>query len=214
MGVALADASEILPETAMLRYRNGSPALFSNRFRYELQRRGKGIWLDSDVYLIRPLPHLLPLFGRQDNVLLNSAVLWLQQDCEMLEPLLALFDERHVPSWLPFAARMSAHVRRFVSGRVGLERLPWGATGPLALSALAERFGVLADALPPQLLYPVPWSEAEWIFDPHQRLEHKVTPETLAVHLWNELIRRRKDEEPASGSFFERLHREARGEEP
>src|SRR6476659_583016 len=47
-GVDLADASAILPESAVLRDSTGSVALFSDWFRYELLQRGLGTWVDTD----------------------------------------------------------------------------------------------------------------------------------------------------------------------
>jgi hypothetical protein len=56
-GVVVADAAEILPEGDIR-------AHFSDHFRYELQRRNAGIWVDADVYLLAPLPSDPPyLFG-------------------------------------------------------------------------------------------------------------------------------------------------------
>ena len=54
-GVELRDAAEIVPRHGSSDHHSGSVSLFSNLFRYELQRQGLGTWLDSDVYLLKPL---------------------------------------------------------------------------------------------------------------------------------------------------------------
>lgn len=208
-GIALRDAAEILPETSVVRHRGGSPALFANRFRYELQRRGEGIWVDTDVYLLRPLPYGVPLMGLEDRDTINNAVLHLPPDSPLLPPLLSLFEERQVPSWLPLKSRLLAHVRRLGTGRVGLDHMPWGVAGPRALTALARRFGLFDQALAPEIFYPVHWAAADWIFDPARRLEDQITAATVAVHLWNELIKDAKNRMPRPGSFLARLHAEA-----
>ena len=208
-GIELADAAELLPETSIVRHRGGSPALFANRFRYELQRRGKGIWVDTDLYLLRPLPDRVPLMGLEDQDTINNAVLHLAPDSPLLPPLLSLFEERQVPPWLPLRSRIREHVRRLRTGRVALGQMPWGVAGPRALSALARRFGVFDQALPPEILYPVHWTAAAWIFDPAQRLESQITAKTVAVHLWNECIKDAKNRPPRPGSFLARLHAEA-----
>jgi hypothetical protein len=207
-GVALADAAELLPETSIIRHRGGSPALFSNRFRYELQRRGKGIWVDTDLYLLRRLPDQVPLMGLEDLDTINTAVLHLPADSRLLPPLLSLFEERQVPPWLPLRSRILAHGRRLGTGRVALGRMPWGVAGPHAMSALARRFGIFDQALAPEVFYPVHWTEAAWIFDPAQRLEGKVTAKTVAIHLWNQCIKDAKSRPPRPGSFLARLHAE------
>jgi hypothetical protein len=43
---------------------------------------------------------------------------------------------------------------------------------------------------------------------PGEHLEDRVQPETLAVHLFNQMIRDFKNTLPAAGSFLERLHHE------
>ena len=75
-GVDVADASAILPESAVLRDSTGSVALFSDWFRYELLQRGLGTWVDTDVYLVRALDTESPyLFGIKSPGILNNAVL-------------------------------------------------------------------------------------------------------------------------------------------
>jgi hypothetical protein len=209
-GVEIADAPEILGEDQITRHRAGSVALFSDRFRYELQRLGKGVWIDADLYLLRPLPATPYLFGFQDQRWINGAVLRLPQDCPMLPGLLGLFEERTVPDWLAPGAKLAAWWRLFTTGRSPLGQMPWGVAGPHALTALARRYGLLGQALPPEAFYPVAYDDAAWITNPAVRLEDVVTDRTIAVHLWNELIRPFKDAPARPGSFLERLQQEGR----
>jgi hypothetical protein len=208
-GVEIEDAALVFPRDQMIRYRKGgSTAIFANRFRYELQRRGLGIWVDCDVYLLAPIifdePHL---FGWESADLINSAVFRLPQDSPLLGPLLELFEDKIVPPWLSRRARIAAHARRLL-GRGGIARMPWGTTGPHAVTALARKAGLDRLALPRETFYPVHWGEAGWIKDPSAKLEEKVTPHTVAVHLWNEHIKTFKNAPAAEGSFLQRLQAE------
>ena len=166
-GVTLRDAAAILPESAIIRHRSGSVALFANRFRYELQRLGKGLWLDTDQYLLAPVPpgdgHL---FGWQDERHINTSVLRIPPHSPMLSELLALFEERTIPFWLPPGARLAAWLRRAWTGRAALAHMPWGTAGPRALTALARRHGFLVEALAPEVFSPVHYHDAGWIRDP------------------------------------------------
>jgi hypothetical protein len=207
-GVETADAGSVLPEAAIVRHKNGSPSLFSNRFRYALQRRGAGAWLDADVYLLRPLPEAPLLLALEDERWINPAVLRLPSDSPLLGPLLALFEERTVPFWLPPRARIAARWRLWRTGRSNLGLMPWGVAGPKALTALARRHGLAAQALPAEAFNPVHWSEAGWILDPAQGMEDRVGPGTIGLHLWNEKIKGFKDAPAPAGSFLARLQRE------
>jgi len=210
-GVELADAAEVAPADRIVRHQHGSVALFSNYFRYRLQQLGRGLWLDCDAYLLAPIEAEGDyLFGEEAPGRINGGVLRLPRDAPMLEPLIALFEERIVPDWLPWRARMAARWRLACTGRAGLSRMPWGVAGPLAMTATARRCGVAGRALPPDVFYPVRWQDAGWIRDPSVRLEAAVTPRTVAVHLWNERIKAFKDAPAAPGSFLARLQAEGR----
>jgi hypothetical protein len=208
-GVTVADAATILPRDSVIAHRSGSVALFANHFRYELQRRGLGFWLDSDVYLLSPLTGLPDhVFAWTDSDHINTAVLRLPPSCPMIAPLLEIFEEQHVPAWLPLRAKLPAWWRLKRTGRSGLSEMPWGSAGPLAFTWLARRTGLDALAMAPAVFYPMHWSRAAWIADPGIQLEEVVTPETRAVHLWNELIKGFKDASAPRGSFLSRLQAE------
>ena len=208
-GLEMADAAAILPADRIVRHHGGSPSLFSNLFRYELQRRGLGTWIDSDVYLLAPIDGGSDyLLGYEAPGVINGAVLRLPPDSPMLPPLIALFDEREVPPWLPWRARLAARLRLALTGRSGLADMPWGSAGPRALSWLAPHLGLADRALPREVLYPVPWQQAEWILDPAAALADKVAPQTIAIHLWNDRIKHLKDRPAPPGSFLARLQEE------
>jgi hypothetical protein len=209
-GVEIVDAAEILPKESIVRHSGGSVALFSDHFRYELQRQGKGAWIDADVYLLSPLPPTPYLFGFQDEKWINGAVLRLPAYCPMLPSLIDLFQEKTVPPWLSLRAKPLAWWRLLATGRSELSKMPWGVAGPHALTALANAHGLLDQALRPEAFYPAPYGQADWIADPAKRLEDVTTARTIGVHLWNELIRPLKDRPAAKGSFLARLQEEGR----
>jgi hypothetical protein len=205
-GVEIQDASAILPETSIVRHREGSVAPFSDWFRYELLKRGLGIWIDTDMYLLRPLDGQAEhLFGEERPGVINNAVLRLPQNSPALGALLAPF-RGVTPAWLPLRQRVGSHLRKKLKGSVDVGAMPWGTTGPAALTAVAAKFGLSSCALPPPVFYPVPWKQAEWILDRRLRLDQMVTGETVGVHLWNECIRNFKDDPAPIGSFLEQLH--------
>ncbi|HST37368.1 MAG TPA: hypothetical protein VLK25_12160 [Allosphingosinicella sp.] len=208
-GVELCDAAAVLPQASIMRHQGGSVALFANWFRYELQCRKKGIWLDTDIYLLAPLPDDRPiLFGWQEPGLIATAVLKLPTDTPLLPPLLSLFEEREIPFWLQPDERLAAWLRRRLTGRTGLSRMPWGSAGPNAVTALAVRHGLVGEALPVESFYPIHHHDARWLLDPARSLDSMIAPTTIAIHLWNEVIKGFKDAPAPSGSFLHRLHEE------
>jgi len=211
VGVELRDAAAIVPRQRILRHRGGSVALFSNLFRYQLLRRGLGTWVDSDLYLLRPLDNEADhLFGREASGRIGTAVLRLPPDSPLLPPLIGMFDEKKVMPWVSGRARLAARWRLATTGRVGLERLPWGSCGPQAVTWLARRHGVDRYAAAPEVYYPVAWQEAAWILEPGRRIEEPGTEATVAVHLWNERIRGFKEAPAPAGSVLAQLQEEGR----
>jgi hypothetical protein len=204
-GVEIADASAILPESAVVRHRRGSVAPFSDWFRYELLNRDLGTWIDTDMYLLRPLDEQVEhLFGEERPGVINNAVLRLPADSPVLRELLAPFGGT-TPGWLAPRHRLSSHLRKWLGRGVDVGAMPWGTTGPAALTAAAAKFGLSSLALPPTAFYPVPWERARWILDPRLSLEQMVSDKTVGIHLWNECIRPIKELPPPEGSFLRRL---------
>lgn len=210
-GTEMRDASEVLPQSAIFRHRSGSFAPFSDWFRYDLQRHGVGTWVDTDLYLLRPLDlERRCLFGEQEPGVLNNAVLRLPPDSPLLPDLLRPFEQRTTPPWLPLPAYVRSRVRELVAGGADLASLPWGSTGPHALTEVARRHDAMAEAQPPDVFYPVPWQKADWIIDPALSLEQMVTERTAAIHLWNDRIKTLKTLRAPPGSFLHRLQEEGR----
>lgn len=206
-GVTLADAASILPERCLfLHYRSGSAAPFADWFRYALQAQGAGAWVDLDLYFVGALDAVKPMmFGWQEPAVINNAVLRLPPDSALLLSLLELFEGRGSLPWLSPRETLADWWIRRTAPAQRLGKLPWGATGPRALSALAKRLGVAGQAEPPEVFYPVAWQRADWIADPAISLDDITTPRTVAVHLWNDRIAHLKRAVPPAGSFLARL---------
>ena len=212
-GVEVRDASLILSRDAITARSEGHPNLYSDWFRYELLRRSLGTWIDADVYVIGQIDgDKAYLFGEQAPGTVNNAVLRLPADSPLLPRLIEPFETATTPHWLKWRFYFPSRIRQLVTGRADLTRLPWGSTGPHALTALAKDYGVYGFADPIERFYPAPWQKAGWILDPAISLDDIATPDTVAVHLWNESIKAFKDRAAPDGSFLQRLQRE--GSEP
>ena len=207
-GIDVRDAAAVMPADRIIRHRTGSVALFSNMFRYALLKQGKGIWIDTDIYLLRPIPDDDYVIGWQCRSWLNGAVLRIPDTAPLLDELQAMFDERSIPPWLPRRALVAAWCRRLMTGRSDIASMPWGTFGPAALTALCRRLNLLGLSSPPQIFYPAPYQQADWIFEPTDRTPDFVRPDTVAIRLWNERIKYRKAEKALPGSFLARLQAE------
>ncbi|PSJ39851.1 hypothetical protein C7I55_14920 [Sphingomonas deserti] len=210
--MVLRDAGQILPRHALIRHARGDVALFSGRFRYEIQRRGLGIWVDCDIYLRAPL-FFDDTFvaGRDASGRVLGSVLRIPQESPMLAELLTLFEEETVPDWLPWPSRATARWRHLTTGRTGIAKMPRGAAGTMALTRLAEAHDLSHRVHSTHIFYPVAKEHASWVLDPSRRFEDVVPVDTVALHLWTSRIRAYTHSPAPENSFMARLQAEGAG---
>lgn len=183
------DAADILPREDLVFYKGrGTPAVFSDRFRVELLRRGLGIYADLDVYCVRPMegpPDYLMAWERPGSV--NSAVLHIPADAPLLDDLLAVFDREGRPlfePFLPLYRRLEVAARRLVGDNVPPEHLQYGATGPMALTHYVNARGLAGFVRPAATFYPIPYGAIPSLLVPGSSVQDAIRPETLGIHLW------------------------------
>jgi hypothetical protein len=215
-GVEVVDGSRVLPGDEIDRLRkNGSPALFSDWFRFELMRTGAGVWIDCDVVCVRPLPDDPVIVGWQDEKRINSAVLRLPPTHPAIPELLSIFTS---PTWVPpwegaLTRAWLRAKRRFLPG-FGLVDLPWGVTGPTALTWVLPRCGVREEVAARDVYYPVRLRDAgAFLTTERDAVARHVTARTRCIHLWNQAVKESCARPPprsflaavADGTWRERL---------
>lgn len=188
VGTTVCDASEVLPSSAIFRYKeNGSYAGFSNFFRYELLLKRGGWWVDLDTVCLRPFrfdaDYVIgtePVPGGAPHPI--SGVMKAPAGCDLMKFLTQVCREKD-----------TADIR-------------WGQTGPRLVAK-----GVLAHSLesfiqPSDVFCPLGYREWEKLLEPNPDISFSA--DVFAVHLWNEMWRRsdkNKDSDYAPGSIYEQL---------
>jgi len=206
-GVTVRDASEIMPRNQVLFHQSGSPALFSDLFRYSGLRRGLGTWVDADVLLLRPIVDLGEyILGWQDDRFINGAILRLPPDSGIFAYVDKLVNARvPVPPYWPLRKKIRQLARGCFGRHRPLERLDWGVIGPKALTHFALKNGLAKLAQPTDVFYPLGWRDVRTLFDPAAHIESRFTARTRAVHLYNFQLREDKLKPPPQGSFIARI---------
>lgn len=171
-GVALHDASEILPESEVFVYRRGrftgSVSAFSNLFRYKLLLERGGYWVDADVLCLRPFPAFdRATVGREETSKINGAVIYAAPGDPFLE---ACYEE---------------------SRRLGRD-VQWGQPGPLLVTRMAMSGGFDVNILPAEAFYPVHWKQVvpKLLFPENKAKVLAQTANSLGLHLYNEVLSR------------------------
>lgn len=176
-GVLNADAGTILPRAfaerlrpsaADGRWQGWTPLQFSDFFRMRLLAVGKGLWLDADVLLLKPVmfDSAQPFFAWEKPRQLGNSALYLAPD----NPIVTTFErliaqDDLTPDWLAWRHRLTFWLNRTrgKSDRVSDVRV--AIFGPAALTALARRTGQLRHALPKKTFYAV-HARPKLFFDP------------------------------------------------
>lgn len=185
-GVNWVQAADILPREKFILFKSGHPALGANLFRYRLMAAQSGIWLDTDMLLLRPIPNTGgELYGWQDDAQINNAVLYLPPGSPVLSDLLAFTrSEYPVPPFYDKAAQQQLVVARMSGKPVHVSQLPWGVWGPEALTHFVRKNGREEFARSPEVFYPVHHREAEILVAPGRDVEKRIRDTTLGIHLW------------------------------
>lgn len=185
------DAREILPEAGIIRHgRTGSPSLFSNRFRYELIRRGFGAWTDADMLFLKPVrTGNGTVFAALEEGTDEIATGFLAYDPDSAfarEVCDWAFRDEMIPPWLKPGEKAWFHARKLVGLRPRVADLPWGSIGPFLFTYLARKHGLIRHSSPWQRFNPVPHKEKALPFLADGNAERFITPDTEAVHLWHQ----------------------------
>ena len=190
-GARWEDAASITPRENMGRFLiRGRPNLshFSDLFRYELFRRTRHVWVDTDMLALREfdLPHTT-LLAREDASMLCGAILRLDATNPALDRLIA--------------RTLALRDRDLV----------WGATGPRLLTEVFGRASLLRQSLDPAMCFPVHSDRSWMLFLPecHDACV-QLCGQARTMHLWNDrvgMIGIWKRFGPPAGSFLEACFR-------
>ena len=183
-GAELCDANQIVPRSDLKRFKN--LANFSDWFRYRLLFREGGWYVDTDNVCMRPYPDAdVHVLAEEEQNRICGAVLRAPKGSAMMKWCIDQVDALNV-------------------GRVR-----WDQIGPALLTQALKQFPGLADCVrPPAIFMPVHWRQVEKFVVVGQMPD--LPDETLSVHLWSELWRRKKwdrDAKYMNGCFYDLMQK-------
>lgn len=192
-GVKLADANQIINKSKIIKHKKtGSYALFSDIFRYELMRslKGKGVYVDCDVYCIRPILQEDYIVAFEDDNKINGAVLALPENSVVLDHLLkAAYDPYFIPPWYSKNKRLRFKIKKILGFSKHISDMPWGVIGPEAITYYFHKNNLLSLVKPMDYYYPIHYQCISKLLDPDLTIDDLVTYRTKCVHLYNEMLK-------------------------
>jgi hypothetical protein len=173
-GVKIKRAEEIMPRSQIFQYQvgegKGSYSACSNLFRYLLLFEKGGIWVDLDIYALKPLDYEADYVFASETVRLETDRI-----------LASCFIK--TPARSPLMAKCLE-----IAQSVDPKKLEWGQVGPQLLTQQVKKFKLENYVLPSWEICPLGWDETELLTDPN--LVWHPPRRAKAVHLVNEIWRR------------------------
>jgi hypothetical protein len=206
-GVEVRDANEVIPYQALAHYfEGGSAALGTDFFRYAMQAKGLGTWVDLDLYFIRPIDFDDDyLFGWEHRTSINGAVLRLPANSDMVRELCEIPQVNWRPPFYGLRKTAIFYWRRLTEGDLRPENYRWGTFGPMFLTYLARKYGVARQAKTRSVFYPVSHDNWKLLCGPPELVKAQLTKETRTVHLWRSVLSRKIGDAPPPGSYLEAI---------
>jgi len=204
-GVEVCDASEVMPKEKLISYaecENGV-ALGANLWRYHMLAQGLGAWCDLDLVFLKPLDLSRQyIIGWEHEGWTNNAVLYAPKDSQFVRDLFELTKPNVRPPWFGPRRSLYFYLRRLRRGYLGLEDMPWGTYAAGLVTHIVKTRGLEAFVEPPEVFYPVRWSEARQVYDDADVVASKITPNTRTVHLWHSRLGELVSSPPPPGSWI------------
>lgn len=195
--VEVLDARDLIPETELFTHTSGSLAPTADRIRYKYLANHGGLWTDMDVACLQPFSVPAdPWFALQEPGIANLAVLSFPPghpvmktlEAQMADPAAPMpwDDEQEIQSKMQWRKNVPAVKNRQMHAE-------WSLGGPEGFTRALKHYGIFSFAAPQNTFNPVHYTGWRWNFDGTLYEGHELFRNTLAVHLWAELLRREPD---------------------
>lgn len=197
-GAEVRDAREVWAnDNIIIHSKAKSPAIHADVFRAIMVRDTGRVWADTDIIALKPFRADLEWFfgwERSDRPVLGNAIMGFPSNSQMIRELTDfLTSDFPIPPWFNKNARAAMQAKKDAGETLNLGDLPWGTTGPQALTYFSKKTGEIEHAQPQSVFFPISFPERKSLTDPKQIGTTKVAIEdsgSLCVHLYSRWIRK------------------------
>ncbi|MEZ8911519.1 hypothetical protein AB6D83_10455 [Vibrio cyclitrophicus] len=197
--VTILDAEEILKRENIFTYGSvtgegkGSYAGFANYFRYMmLLKNVNSFWVDADIIALRPFTLNQDIqVGKESEEYINNAVIGIKNSNNYILKELVEYCQNpfKIKRWDNYKFIIRKIIGRTI-GKSSMNYLPWGVTGPKALTGFCAKHSVNGENV--EKYYPI--SSDSWkdiFFTDNNTLDsEELLLSSHGLHLWNEKLRR------------------------
>ncbi|MGE6784618.1 hypothetical protein ACQKGL_19075 [Ensifer adhaerens] len=190
-GVRLFDASKLmsLPEVDAFRKTNRL-AFASDIYRYRIQRENMGLYVDCDVYCLKPFEENDYVFGWESSKLICNAVLKIPSGSRLLQKVLEASEDLHfIPPWLPARKRNKMALRKKLGFPVHVADQAWGVIGPQLLTHYVRELELTNHASSIDSFYNLHFECTGLLYEPGLSVLDLATRRSSFLHLCNSRLK-------------------------
>lgn len=193
-GVRIFDASKLMSETEIITHKDtGSLAIASDIYRYRIQREGLGLYVDCDVYCVRPFIDQEYTLARESDLRINPAILKLPQDCQLLKSILKCSEDRYfIPPWLSDKKQKKRKLQKILGFGKHVSVQEWGVIGPMLLTYWVGKMGLEHLVSAADVYSPMHFDMSSLLFERGLVVDDLITSRTLGLHLYNAKLKGRE----------------------
>ena len=192
-GVKLFDANRLMRPDEIVRHKKTSSlALASDIYRYRILREGMGIYVDCDVFCLKPFADADYILSWESNDLVSSAIIKFPVGSPLLEAVLSASENpAFIPPW------RSKNRQRFYQLRkaLGMPKLvanqSWGTIGPVLITHYVRALKLEERVAPADIYSPLYAPLSNLLFEKGLTLEDLTTSRSVAMHLYNSNLKNR-----------------------
>jgi hypothetical protein len=203
VGVELKDAGKFIDCSDIKFYGKGagegmgSPSLTSNIFRYKmLASKTNACWIDTDMICLSNFAIDGDyLFAYERPGIVNSAILGVGVNGDSKNLFTNLSNYVNNPFKIYWSDHPKIKIRKLLAilkRQTDWEHVPWGVTGPLAVTSILKKMNLIGFSSSSSAFYPVAYANADTLFEPMSDSKFQsIFLNSKTCHLWNEILRRK-----------------------
>ncbi len=190
-GIKVFDASKLMKKDEFNKHKSSGPlALAADIYRYRLLKAGFGLYVDCDIFCVKPIPEKEYIFGWESDELINGAILSMPANSDLLNSLTVAAENPYfVPEWLSKKKQRILRLRKLVHMGKHVGKMQWGTIGPILLTHSVKKLNMSHLAEPIDVFYPLHFRHLPLFERVGLKIENLITPNTVALHLTNTVMK-------------------------
>lgn len=191
-GVTIFDASKLMTlDEVEVFQKHRRLAFASDIYRYRIQRENMGLYVDCDVYCLKPFDEAEYIFGWESNDLICNAVIKIPAESPLLQKMLEASEDNYfVPPWLKSSRKNKLLLRKKIGFPVHVALQPWGVIGPQLITHYVRELNLNNHTSSIDMFYNLHFECTNLLYEPGLSVRDLTSNRSSALHLYSSRLKR------------------------